>query len=107
MRISSDLPFPIVSETSGNKSDMHLLEEDSWLRNTEVIYYLEERKSLWHLTMIYVDIANPFRFICRKIDTYHSEKKALTFAEILQRGIRKDSRGTLKTNYDVFHFCDN
>ena len=69
--------------------------------------HLRHYKSQWHLTMIYIAIENPFKLICRKIDTYSSETKALTFAKILQRGIRKDARGTLKTNLDAFHLCDN
>ena len=34
-------------------------------------------------------------------------KKALTFAKILQRGIRKDARGTLKSNRNAFNICAN
>ena len=107
MYISPKIPFHKPSETVGKPEDLKLLTEDKWLMNTEVKYHLQEKRSLWYLTMIYVSTNNPLKFICRKIDTYNSEKKAKTFAKILQRGIRKDARGTLKTNRNAFNFCDN
>lgn len=107
MHMPTDFPYQITPENPGEGRDMKILIEDRWLMNTEVRYYLVERKSHWHLTMIYIAVNNPLQLICRKIDTYNSEKKAKTFAEIMMRGIRKDARGTLKTNRDGFHFCDN
>ena len=107
MFISSDLSPEFFPETPGERKDMRLLEEDGWLKNTEVRYYLRHYKSQWHLYMVYIAIDNPMKLICRKIDVYSSEQKALTFAKILQRGIRKDARGTLKTNLNAFHLCDN
>ncbi|MEL7248099.1 MAG: hypothetical protein AAFO03_06760 [Bacteroidota bacterium] len=107
MDLPPDFPFPATPEVPGERKDMRLLQEDKWLMNTEVRYWLVERRSLWHLTMIYIAVDNPLKLICRKIDTYSSEKKAKTFAEIMMRGIRKDARGTLKTNRDGFDFCDN
>lgn len=107
MHFSRDIPSSVSPEGRGRPEDLHLLSEDAWLMNTEVRYLLQERRSRWHLAMVYVAVDNPFKLICRKIDTYPSEKKALTFAKILQRGIRKDARGTLKTNRDAFHICAN
>jgi len=107
MYISPNIPLVALTDLPGNRSDFRLLREDAWLMDTEVKYQLIEKKGLWHLTMIYVDIENPLKFMCRKIDTYNSEKKAKVFASILQRGIRKDARGTLKTNQDAIYFCDN
>ena len=107
MYISPKIPFYSSPEIPGNCKDLKLLVEDSWLVNTEVRYLLQERNSLWYLTMVYIAINNPFQLICRRIDTYPSLKKAETFAKILQRGIRKDARGTLKTNRDDFDICDN
>lgn len=107
MYISPDIPFFEVTDFLGKPKDFRLLKEDGWLMNTEVKYQLLEKRGLWHLTMIYVAIENPLKFICRKIDTYNSEKKAKTYASILQRGIRKDARGTLKTNQDVINICNN
>lgn len=107
MYISSDIPFHKPMDILGDTCDFKLLIDDKWLMNTEVKYLLVEKKGLWHLTMIYVAVENPFRFICKKIDHYNSEKKAKTFASILQRSIRKDARGTLKTNQNAFNICQN
>ena len=107
MYISPNIPFRSTKEVAGEATDFGLLQSDRWLMDTEVRYHLQKRKGLWDLTMIYVAIDNPFKLICRKIDSYPSEKKAKIFAEILQRGIRKDARGTLKTNKNAFHICDN
>jgi len=107
MFISPDIPFPQVVDTLGKPSDLNILMDDSWLIDTEVRYRLVDRKGLWYLSMIYVAVQNPLQLICRKIDHYHSEKKAHIFARLLQRGIRKDARGTLKTRGDAFNLCDN
>ena len=107
MRIPPALPLSVTPEVPGNRSDMRLLQEDAWLMNTEVRYWLIYCKGLWHLSILYIAINNPLRLVCRKIDTYTDEKKAKTFAKIMIRGIRKDARGTLKANRDGFHFCDN
>ena len=107
MYISPDIPFFKLTDFPGKQEDLKLRIEDRWLMDTEVRYQLIEKKGLWYLTMIYIAVDNPFKFICRKIDTYNSEKKAKTFASILQRGIRKDARGTLKTNRNAFNFCNN
>lgn len=107
MYISADIPFGSANDLVGQKCDMNLLEKDNWLMNTEVRFHLQKKKGLWHLTMLYIATENPMKFICREIDTYTSEKKAYTFANILMRGIRKDARGTLKTNNDAFNICAN
>lgn len=107
MYISPDIPFYKPTEHLGSASDFNFLKEDQWLMNTEVKYQLLEKNGLWHLTMIYIAVDNPMQFMCRKIDVYNSERKAKTYASILQRGIRKDPRGTLKTNKDAIYICKN
>jgi hypothetical protein len=107
MFISPDLPYQSTQEGPGSLADFRMMKDDKWLMNTEVRYWIAHRHSQWHLTMVYIATENPLQFICRKIDTYHSEKKAMTFARILQHGIRKDARGTLKIRQDAFNFCEN
>ena len=107
MSFSSDFSHHSQPEVPGQLADMQLLKEDGWLMNTEVRYFLRVWKNRWHLTMIYIALDDPMKLICRRIDDYSSEKKALTFAKILQRGIRKDARGTLKINRDAFNICNN
>ncbi|HAI76668.1 MAG TPA: hypothetical protein DCM08_10515 [Microscillaceae bacterium] len=67
-------------------------------------YRLVAWKGRWWLTMVFVWVFDPMRFICREIDDYDSEKKALIYAELFKRGIQKDARGTQKTNENLIHF---
>jgi hypothetical protein len=94
-------------ETPGQLIDLSFLHKDSWLINTEVRYHLQKKKGLWELNMVYIAIENPIKFLLKKIDVYSSEKKAIIFAKILQRGIRKDARGTLKSDRNAFNICAN
>lgn len=107
MYISPNIPFRSQKEVPGNMTDTKILEKDRWLMDTEVIYRLDKVKGMWQLTMVYVAINNPFQLICRILDRYASKKKAEIYAQILQRGIRKDARGTLKSNVNAFNICDN
>lgn len=107
MYISPDIPFHRNIPEKGGSDDLQVLEKDSWLMDTEVRYLLVKQKGLWQLTMVYIAIDNPLKLFCRKIDAYPSEKKALIYARIMQRGIRKDARGTLKTRRDAFNICYN
>lgn len=107
MSFTPDFPRYPEPEVPGEAIDMLLLAEDSWLMDTEVMYFLRAWKNRWYLTIVYVCLTDPMKLICRRIDDYPSAKKALTFAKILQRGIRKDARGTLKTNRNAFNLCDN
>ena len=107
MYASPDIPRGITFEQPGKKQDTEFLINDKWLMNTEVRYHLQKKKGLWELSMIYIAIENPMKFLFRKIDAYPSEKKALTFAKILQRGVRKDARGTLKSDRNAFNICAN
>jgi len=107
MFIASDLPFESQPEILGSPIDLKFLKEDQWLMDTEVRYLIRHWNSLWYLTMLYIAVEDPLKLICRRIDKYNSAKKAQTYAQILQRGIRKDARGVLKTNRNAFNFCDN
>lgn len=91
----------------GEIKDFLFLEKDGWLRDTEVRYRIVHTRSRWYLTMVFIAIENPYRFLSRAIDNYNSEKKALIYAQLFQRGIRKDARGTLKTNENAFNICHN
>jgi hypothetical protein len=93
--------------TQGNKKDLLFLQTDAWLKNTEVRYRIVKSQSRWFLSMLFIAIDNPYRFICRKIDNYETEKKAEMYAILFQRGIRKDARGTLKTDENAFNICHN
>ncbi len=105
--VSDDIPQFPSPEKAGMPEDLEWLKDDGWLVNSEVRYYLRLYRSQWHLSMVFIDLRNSMQFLCRYIDAYPSEKKALTYAQIMQRGIRKDARGTLKGRKDAFHICNN
>ena len=107
MFVTPGLPIYSVVERPAPEAPLALLHEESWLIDTEVRYQLQERKSAWYLTMVFVDARNAMRFITRRIDVYYSRHKAETYAKILQRGIRKDARGTLKSDWNAFRICTN
>ncbi len=107
MFVTPSLPFRSVAEAPAPDAPLDLLYKEGWLMDTEVRYSLRERNSAWHLTMVFVDVRNAMRFITRKIDVYYSRYRAETYAKILQRGIRKDARGTLKSDWNAFHICSN
>ncbi|MEM6726192.1 MAG: hypothetical protein AAF598_19265 [Bacteroidota bacterium] len=105
--ITPNLPIEEFPESPGNANDLSFIEDGGWLLNTEVRYLIQERRSRWHVYMVFVAVENPMKLICRHIDSYHSIQKAETFAKIFQRGIRKDARGTLKSDVNAFNICNN
>jgi hypothetical protein len=95
-------------ESKGCLSDLSFIKEGKWLKDSEVRYYISCQKGRWYLTMLYIWIENPLQFMSRFIDHYDSEKKATIYAELFQRGIRKDARGTLKVkNNHAISICFN
>ena len=104
MFISSDIPYPRFTDSRGRRIDLGLLLEDRWLMDTEVKYHLKEKNSLWHLTMIYVAVDNPLKFICRKIDTYHSEKKGRHFCQITSERHPKRCQRDFKNESKCFQY---
>ncbi len=107
MFITPNLNVEVIPERRAHGGVPALILEDKWLKDTEVKYSLVKVHGLWQLTMVYVALTNPFKRRFRLIDTYSSEKKANTYAQILQRAIRKDARGTLIANNDAFDICFN
>lgn len=101
------MKFLNTTDRQGTKSDLQFLENDRWLHHTEVRYYISERRGRWYVFMIFIAVNNPLQFFCRFIEHYESERKALNYAEIMQRSIRKDARGVLKTNEHAFNICYN
>ncbi len=86
---------------------MCILREEKWLLTAVVLFHIKARLGRYWVSMVYVDSNDPFRFIVRVIDHYPSRQKAEQYARILQRGIRRDPRGTYKIDVDAFHICSN
>jgi hypothetical protein len=107
MDLLSSFPFNFINETKGYACDLHFIQFGKWLKDSEVRYFIALQKGRWYLTMVYVWVKTPLQFICREIDDYESEKKALIYAELFKRGMQKDARGTQKTNENIINFCLN
>lgn len=107
MYISDTINLDFSENPRGNRSDLEIINQTRWLHDTEVRYVIDLKKGRWHLSMIYIYLHNPMRFVCRYIDNYESFKKAELYAQIFQRGIRKDARGTLKIDDNAYNICFN
>ena len=107
MEIDPDIPRESTEESCGNRDDLELLVDDKWMQETEVKYLIQERVGRWHVMMLFISIDEPLKLILRNIDHYHSYERAERFAQIFQRGIRKDARGTLKRKGYDYHICLN
>lgn len=107
MYIADSINFDFSENQRGNKKDLAIFYQTRWLHDTEVKYMIDHRSGRWHLTMIYISIHTPLKLLCRYIDHYESLKKAELYAQIFQRGIRKDARGTLKLDENAYNICYN
>ncbi|MEM7371469.1 MAG: hypothetical protein AAF587_22835 [Bacteroidota bacterium] len=107
MEIDPGLIQPIPAETKGDESDLYLFRDSAWLQNSEVRYALLPKRGRWHVYMLFLSLDEPIKLLIRYLDHYPSKNKAETFARIFQRGIRKDSRGTLKRDQHDYNICRN
>lgn len=96
-----------ADDTPGKAKDLAFLWEGTWLHHTEVRYVLIQRQGRWYLYLIFIATSTPLKFMVRAINQYPTREKALTYAEIFLRSVRKDARGVLKTNEDAFNLCYN
>jgi hypothetical protein len=96
-----------VDSSLGRAIDLAILAQDRWLKDSAVTYLVNPHRGRWQVTMVFVWIKDPYRLLCRRIDSYGTEPKARMYAEMLRKNVQKDPRGILKTNPDDFHFCAN
>ncbi|MGH1387474.1 hypothetical protein [Kordia sp.] len=81
--------------------------EDAWLLDAEVQYKIEEVKSRWEVSLVFIDTKDPNHVLIRKIGDYRSERLAEIYAKNMQKNAAKDIRGTQKVNKDDYHFNNN
>lgn len=103
--ISDDIPENKSPEQIGQANDLEWMDDDKWLVNSEIRYFIRAYKSQWRLYMVFIHQENAMQFICRYIHTYLTEHKALTFGKIMQRSIRKNLPTTFKDNLEAFKIC--
>ena len=81
--------------------------EDAWLLDAEVQYKIEEVKSRWEVSLVFIDTKDPNHILIRKIGDYRSERLAEVYAKNMQKTAAKDKRGTQKVNKDDYHINNN
>jgi len=81
--------------------------EDSWLLDAEVSYRIEEVKSRWEVSLVFVDTKDPNHFLIKKIADYRSKRLAEIYAKNMQQTAAKDIRGTQKVNRNDFNINNN
>lgn len=104
--LPADLP-PLWPEDLGTAADLWVLTDDRWLNDAEVRYHLRHDRGRWQVGMVFLSGPDPLTWRYRRLGDYPTEAKARQAARLLQRGIRKDARGTQKTHRDVLHICPN
>lgn len=95
------------NEHPGRAEDLRILQEEEWLLQAVVEYNIRERKGRFWIVLLYIDSRYPMNLRLRWIDHHPSLRRAEQFAQILQRGVRRDPRGTVKLSLDAFNLCLN
>ncbi|MEM6515939.1 MAG: hypothetical protein AAF688_07125 [Bacteroidota bacterium] len=82
-------------------------QEDDWLMDAEVQYRINEFKSRWEVSLIFIDTRNPKRVLIQKIGDYRSKRLAEIYARNMQQTAAKDVRGTQKVKKDGYRINNN
>ena len=93
--------------TSGSGNDLIFLFDDRWLKQTEVRYFVKNEKGRWQVFLVFIFVQNPYQFLCRRIENYDSNSKAVMFAEYFRRSAVQSTQRILKINEDAFNICKN
>ena len=95
------------SERKGNLTDFRLYYDDLWLADTAVIENLHLYRGEWEVELIFAYIANPLKFIKRRITSHSCPKRAAQQAHYMRRLAAKDQRGTLSVSASQLNTCLN
>ena len=82
-------------------------DDDKWLLDAEVLHRVTKNKGEWDVELLFIDVNDPLHFLCKKINTYRSEKLANIAANIMQQNAEKDQRGTQKVKKDAINIHKN
>jgi len=81
--------------------------KDAWLLNAEVQYKIEEVKSRWVVSLIFIDTKDPNHILIQKIGDYRTKRIAEVYARNMQQTAAKDIRGTQRVNKDDYRINNN
>ena len=81
--------------------------KDAWLLDAEVQYKIEEVKSRWEVSLIFIDTKDPKHILIHKIGDFRSKRLAEINGTYMMKTAEKDVRGTQKVNKDDYNFNNN
>jgi len=81
--------------------------EDAWLLNAEVQYKIEEIKSRWEVSLVFIDTKDPNHILVQKIGDYRTKRLAEIYGKNMMKTAAKDVRGTQKVNEDDYNINNN
>jgi len=91
----------------GNHNDLLVLSGETWLMDTEVRYAIRKTKGLWEVSLVFIDIHNPFRFVKWAVNSCTTYTKARIFGDHYRRIAARDERGYLKADQSLLSICLN
>jgi hypothetical protein len=101
-------PLPIPNtDLQGTAEDLGFLAEDALLIDSVVIPLITFKHGQWLVSLVMAWKKNPIQLICRYINSYPTEKKALLHADLFCRTAQKDERGTQKIILNDWNICTN
>ena len=81
--------------------------KDAWLLDAEVQFKIQEVKSRWEVSLVFIDTKDPNHCLVRKIGEYRTKRLAEVYARSMQQTAAKDIRGTQKVNKNGYHINNN
>ncbi|WP_210518832.1 hypothetical protein [Hymenobacter terricola] len=96
-----------VAERKGSRADFAPLYEDRWLIDTAVIGHLACIRGEWRVSLVFVHVHNPLRFIKRHITAHPTQARAAQQAYYMRRLAAKDQRGTLAVSVEQLRLSPN
>ncbi|MCI5080625.1 MAG: hypothetical protein MRY78_02980 [Saprospiraceae bacterium] len=99
--------FSQVSDSPGKLTDLQVLQAEDWLADTEVKYAIRFTKGRWEVSLVFIDITNPLRFVKWAINNCATYNKARIFGDHYRRIAARDVRGYLKSNLEDLQLCMN
>ena len=94
-------------DCKGNYLDLHVLTGETWLMDTEVRYNIRRARGLWEVSLVFIDIHNPFRFVRWAVNSCNTYDKARIFGDYFRRIAARDERGYLKADQSLLSICLN
>lgn len=79
----------------------------AWLLDAEVQYKIEEIKSRWEVSLIFIDTKDPKHILVQKIGDYRSKRLAEIYGLNMMKTAAKDVRGTQKVKKNDYNINNN